>query len=104
MEKNKTLIEWFGEPTETTPGIMKIVTQNLDQEIPANIPSEEPEEKNPDENVEDVNSLMKSIFLTSLIKNNLEELLKVSNISLTKEYKNDILEKIEKLKEEVNKF
>ena len=48
--------------------------------------------------------MLKSIFIAGLIKTNLEELLKVSNDDLTKEYKNDILEKIEKLKEEVGKL
>ena len=45
--------------------------------------------------------MLKSIFIAGLIKTNLEELLKVSNDDLTKEYKNDILEKIEKLKKEI---
>lgn len=103
MSKKGELSEWFGEPETTTPGILNVVSQNLDQ----NLPQEQtpaPEQEQKEQDVKEARSMLKSIFIAGLIKTNLEELLKVSNDDLTKEYKNDILEKIEKLKEEVGKL
>lgn len=100
---NKTLKEWYEDNPPETSGIMKVVSQSFDNE-PAvqQIPPEETDEE--PETTEEITDIIKPLFTASMIKVTLEELLKLSNANLTKEHKDDILTKIDKLKEEVSKL
>lgn len=100
---NKTLKEWYEDNAPEASGIMRVVSQSFDNEpvaVSQEVPIEEPKE----EDIKKTTDVMKPLFLASMIKVTLEELLKASNIDLTKEFKDDILNKVEKLKEEINKL
>lgn len=101
MNKKQSLTEWFDDIDQTEPstGIMKIVQQVAEPETtePEVVKQEEPEE------IKTEIGLIKAVFLSSLIKASIDELLKSNNKDLTKEYKSDIIDKIEKLKAEIEK-
>jgi len=99
----KTLTEWYEENQNDQPTIMKVVSQSIDQQEPEqfNEPEKEPEFK---EDVKKASGLLKMILNASLLKSLFEELLKINDENLTKEYKDDIIDKIDKLKQEVEKL